>query len=121
MFTPSSIAGEIVSIAQVLDTILPGLSATGVPQNTVTQIDAVLQDVEVNAKAFATADNAANGLSLFDRIVTDLNGVLATLATIPLPAQAVLPVRIAGFLLPVIQAAVDMVLGTHAKPLQVRS
>lgn len=105
MFSPAQIATEVEMVVGMLEGVVPQL---GLSANTTTGISNALEDVRLATDAFAKADNAATAAPLIDRIGADLNGVLSTLASAPLPSAAVIPVRIASILVPVIIGAADL-------------
>lgn len=106
--TPASVANDIVLLSNSAQSALAQVKAVPVPAAVVTAI----ADLKVVAQAIASADtvNAAQPLVL--RVENDLNAVVAAGAAVPGPIQVWL--ADAEILLPVIEAAVNMIVPASA-------
>lgn len=118
MFNPSQVIGQINTIISTIEGVLPVIQSSGVAAHTVGDIRTGLDDAKAAAGALANADAGGQAQSIVDRIGADLAAVLATLTALPLPLPAILPVRIAAFLVPVIVGVADMIWPPRVQPPQ---
>ena len=114
--TPAQVSAEIATIIGTLEGVLPALLSQGVASHTVDDIQLGLDDARAAVDALVTADAGGQAQDLIDRIGADLSAVLTALAAVSLPAEAVLPVRIAGFLVPVMISVADMIWPPKVQP-----
>ena len=108
MLAPATIATEIAMFATQIEAALPALAAIpSIKPETLAAITTGLEGLKATATAFATAD-ATTAPDLIDRIETDANAVLGSLASLPLPPQVATPMRIAQMSLPVLLMVAKM-------------
>jgi hypothetical protein len=111
MFTPSQIVSELSQAVSALNGVVGNLagSSAGVSSSTINLIQSVLAETNQMLQALSKQDSSESEATLVRRIGADLTAVLTALAALPLPPQAVLPVRIASMIVPLIVSAADMI------------
>jgi hypothetical protein len=114
MPSPSAIGSMIVTVVSAVEAELPALTAVpAIKPQLVQQITQALDTLKQAAPAFSSSDASGDVAA---RVSTDLNAVLASLAAIVplLPPQVQFGFRIAQFVLPTLEAAVQMLLAKKA-------
>lgn len=109
MFTPSAIAGTVAEFVSLIEPEVPAIAGiAGVNPAVVAQVSSGLDGLKQSATALATADSASAAAPVAQRVIADGQALLAVLASLPLPPQAVWPVRIAGIVFGMLPAIVTM-------------
>lgn len=111
-FSPAQIADRLADVIDSLRSVVSALPVAGVAPSTVSTIETVLNDAEATLQAFSASDS--NQADIVRRIGSDLSAVLTALAALPLPPAAVLPVRIASMVVPLIVAAAQLIWPTRS-------
>jgi hypothetical protein len=99
MLTPSTIAAQLLEIANIFDSVVPSLGAFGVNPAIIQDINKANGDFRMAIQAFAEADKA-DAPSIIQRIQDDAMAVLLALGSAPLPYPAVVALTVAQMLLP---------------------
>lgn len=109
----SEVASDAGIIASGLQGALAGLTTLGIagltPAKAQTVGDAIA-GIKSIASALAGAATASAAQPMVQQLEADLNAIVAALAGLPLPPQIALPLQAATVLLPIIEAAVGMVI-----------
>lgn len=111
-FTPAQIADRLTDVIDELQAAVTAAGAAGVAPSTISSIETVLNDAAALLHGFSASDT--DQLGLVRRIGADLSAVLTALAALPLPAAAVLPMRIASMVVPLIVAAAQLIWPTRS-------
>jgi hypothetical protein len=115
MFTPSAIAGTVAEFVSLIEPEVPAIaSMAGVNPTVVAQVSAGLDGLKQSSAALAQADSAAAASPVAQRVIADGQALLAVLASLPLPPQAVWPVRIAGIVFGMLPGIVAMLFPSAA-------
>jgi hypothetical protein len=101
-FSPAQIADGLVEVIDQLRGVVNSIAGPSAAN-----IETVLNDAQQLLGSFSSTDT--NELATVQRVGADLSAVLTALAALPLPPAAVLPVRIASIVLPMLISAADMV------------
>ena len=103
MFSASGVASMISTIAAELEAVVPAIAGVaGVAADEVTKIATAVEGVKAAASGLADAESHAAAQPIMSRIVADVNGVLTSLANLPLPPAAGMVMRIVQVLVPTV-------------------
>ena len=115
----NQIAATVASDASLIATGLQGalanistLNISGLTADKMQTIGLALVGLKSVASALALATTTAQAQPLVQQLETDLNAIVGALAALPLPPQISVALQAAAILLPVIEAAVGMVIPT---------
>ena len=93
----------ISTIAAELEAVVPAIAGVaGVAADEVTKIATAVEGVKAAASGLADAESHAAAQPIMSRIVADVNGVLTSLANLPLPPAAGMVMRIVQVLVPTV-------------------
>ena len=105
-----TVVSDINLIATSLNAALPAFAAiSGITPTALAKVQSAVADLVAVASAAGTADTATQMQPLVQRVESDVNSVVSALAGLPLPPQLSVPIEAASVLLPVIEAAVGVV------------
>lgn len=109
-------ARDVAAIAGALEAELPALQQAGVPADTVAKVSTYVADLQTVSSALSTATTQAAAQPLVQRVESDVNAVLAAVNGLAIPGTPGAVLRAAAALLPVIEAAVNLVVAPAAAP-----
>jgi hypothetical protein len=105
----SVVASDTLTIANGLTGVLAQLGTYSfVPAALISKVGVYIADVKSVATSLQTA-SASSATALVQQVETDVNAVVSALAGLPLPAPISTALQAASVLLPVIEAAVGLV------------
>ena len=117
----NQVASTVASDASLIATGLQGalanignLNISGLTADRIQTIGLALAGLKTVATSLAMATTSAQAQPLVQQLETDLNAIVGALATLPLPPQISVALQAAAILLPVIEAAIGMVIPTPA-------
>lgn len=112
----AQVVADVQTIASGLSGAIEKLPPGIIPGGTPSVITAALADLQAVAASIGAADTAAAAQPLVQRVAVDVNVVVGALASLPLPAPVSTAFQAAMVLLPVIEAAVGMMVPAGATP-----
>lgn len=104
VFTQNQVADTARRMISALEGVVDDITTE--PQEVIAEAEILLKTAESAASQLTSANKDYRGL--VDTIVTNISALLSLLAKLPLPPQAVLPVRLASVLLPALIAAANI-------------
>lgn len=107
-------AGLIANGLQGVLTQLPALNISGLTPAILAEVGSDVADAKALAVALAGATSAAAAQPIVQKIETYVNTIVSTLAVLPLPPPISTALQAAAILLPVIEAAVGLIVGPQA-------
>lgn len=107
----AQVVSDLQLIAQSFTAALPSFAKiVGINSNTLSQIQNWISQIVAAAQGVASAANGSAAQPFVQQVETDLNAIVGALAGLPLPPPIGTVLAAAGVLLPVIEAAVGLVL-----------
>lgn len=111
-------ASDVKTIAAAFQAILPALgSVAGLSTTAVATVGAYISDLQNVATSVAGATTNAAAQTGVQQVETDINGIVAALAVLPvIPPPFSIALQAAAVLLPVIEAAIGMLIPPTPAP-----
>lgn len=115
------VVDDVAAIAGGLQAVLGPLSTiVGISPSTLATVSNLVSGITAVAQQVSAATTTSAAQPLVQQIEADVNAVVAALASLPLPPQISMALMAAQVLLPLIEAAVNLVI-TPAPPKAVAS
>lgn len=110
-------ASDAQQIAAALKAILPNIgTVVGISPDKVAKAGQIIADIQSAAAAISSASSASAALPSVQQLEQDVNAVVSVLAGLPLPPPVGPALQAASILLPVIEAAVGIVVPQAPEP-----